>query len=121
MIAFGLCHVFYITAVVTYAPVGWLAWLLWVILGTVIAYLVVVRTGAPAILRRAAFGYALLLSSTAGVTTGLALQRPIFTGLALGGVLFLISDTFIAIDLYNKHRLPAISSLIWLTYGLRER
>lgn len=117
MIAFGLGHIFYIVAVVTYAPVGWIAWIVWLLIATLTVYFVIWRKALPPYLRHAVLGYALLLSSTAGFTSGLALQQPIFAGLAVGGALFLISDLLIAIDLYDKRPRPGMNTLIWLTYG----
>lgn len=117
MLAFGLGHIFYITAVVTYAPVGWIAWIVWLLLGGLLGYFVVMRNTQPPVIRRGALGYTLLLASTAGVATGLALQQPLFSGLAVGAALFLVSDLLIALDLFAKHKFPAMNTLIWLTYG----
>lgn len=117
MAAFGIGHILYIVAVVTYAPIGWLGWLLWLGIGALLAYLVILRGEQVTLLHRAALIYALLLASTAGVSTGLALQQPIFTGLAVGAALFLVSDLFIAVDLFKPGRFPFLNNLIWLTYG----
>lgn len=117
MIAFGIGHIFYITAVVTYAPVGWIAWIIWLLLGGLLGYLVVLRNAQPPVLRRGALGYTLLLASGAGVATGLALQQPLFSGLAVGAALFLLSDLLIALDLFANRKFPGINTFIWLTYG----
>lgn len=117
MAAFGIGHVLYIVAVVTYAPIGWIAWMLWLGIGALLLYFVILRGQKVTILHRAAVGYAGLLISTAGVATGLALQQPLFTGLAVGATLFLISDLFIAVDLFQPGRFPFLNNLIWITYG----
>jgi hypothetical protein len=115
--AFGLGHIAYIAAITGYAPVGWAALLAWFILGAVLYYAVVLRDGQRTTLSLAAFPYALLLAGTAGVATGLAIQQPIFTGLAIGAALFLISDLLIAAELFNGTRLPSHNDVVWLTYG----
>jgi hypothetical protein len=115
--AFGLGHIAYIAAITGYAPVGWAALLAWFILGAVLYYAVVLRDGQRTTLSLAAFPYALLLAGTAGVATGLAIQQPIFTGLAIGAALFLISDLLIAAELFNGTRLPLHNDIVWLTYG----
>jgi hypothetical protein len=117
MAAFGIGHILYIIAIVTYAPVGWIAWILWLGIGALLIYFVVLRGERVTLLHRAALVYALLLASTAGVATGLAFQRELFTGLAVGAALFLISDLFIAVDLFKPGRFPFLNHLIWLTYG----
>jgi hypothetical protein len=117
MAAFGIGHILYIVAIVTYAPVGWIAWILWLGIGALVAYFIVLRGERVTVLHRAALIYALLLASTAGVSTGLALQQPLFTGLAVGASLFLISDLLIAVDLFKPGRFPFLNNLVWITYG----
>ena len=68
-------------------------------------------------LHLAALPYALLLASTAGFATGLALQSALFIPLALGAGLFLISDLILATQLFNKAYFWLISDVVWLTYG----
>jgi hypothetical protein len=117
MAAFGIGHILYIVAIITYAPIGWMAWILWLGIGALLVYFIILRGEQVTILHRAALVYALLLASTAGVATGLALQHEIFTGLAIGAALFLLSDLFIAADLFKPGRFPFLNQLIWLTYG----
>ncbi len=59
----------------------------------------------------------LLLASTAGFATGLALQDSTFIPLAIGTALFLLSDLILAAQLFNKLHFPLIGDVIWLTYG----
>jgi hypothetical protein len=75
------------------------------------------RGHAPTLLHWAALPYALLLASTAGFATGLALQDSTFLLLALGAALFLLSDLILAAQLFNHLQFPLIGDVIWLTYG----
>jgi hypothetical protein len=68
-------------------------------------------------LHYAALPYALLLSSTAGFATGLALNSGLFIPLALGCALFLLSDLIIAARLFNGVYFRLIDDVVWLTYG----
>jgi hypothetical protein len=115
--AFGLGHIAYIAAITGYAPVGWAALVVWLLLGAALYYIVVLRGGQPSTLSMAALPYALLLAATAGVATGLAFQQPILTGLAIGAALFLLSDLLIAAELFTGRRLPSHTDIVWLTYG----
>ena len=51
------------------------------------------------------------------VITALALQAPGLWPLAVGGVLFLISDTILAARRLAGAAFPLVEDLIWLTYG----
>ena len=123
--AFGLGHVAYIIGLLQFgsqqhldAPAPrWGAWLVWLLVGLAGWYLIVLRGSKPTLLHRAALPYALLLASTAGVATGLAVQAPIFIPLAIGAALFLASDLILAAQLFNHLRFPLIGDVIWLTYG----
>ncbi len=123
--AFGLGHVAYISAILSFAnqqaftapaPL-WGAWFVWLLIGLIGWYLVVLRGKKLTVLRIAALPYALLLASTAGFATGLALQSPPFIPLAIGGALFLISDLILAAELFNNLKFPLIGDVVWLTYG----
>jgi len=123
--AFGLGHVAYIAAFLRLANVLGLtangprlaAWLAWLLIGAVGWYFVVFRGQQATALHWAALPYALLLASTAGLATGLALQARTFIPLALGGALFLTSDLILAAQLFNGLSFALIGSVIWLTYG----
>lgn len=122
---FGLGHIVYIIALLSFgnqfglaAPVPrWCALGVWLFIGLIGWYLVVFRGGKPTVLHMAALPYALLLASTAGLATGLALQSPVFITLAVGGGLFLLSDLILAAELFNDLRFPLIGDVVWLTYG----
>ncbi len=123
--AFGLGHVCYIVALLRFGNLNGLAaagprfgalagWLLIGVLGW---YVVVARGVRLTPLRWAALAYTLLLSGTAGVALGLALQAGAFLPAALGGALFLISDLVLAGQLFGELSFPLIGDVIWLTYG----
>ena len=95
----------------------WGAEAAWLLAGLIAWYLVVYRGGEPSALHFAALPYALLLASTAGFATGLALQSPAFVPLALGAALFLLSDLILASEVFNGRSFPLIGDVIWLTYG----
>ncbi len=95
------------------------AWSLWLLVGLAGWYWVIYRGRQPTLLHRVALPYALLLASTAGVAAGLALQSAAFVPLALGTVLFLVSDLILAARLFNGARTRGvdIDDIVWLTYG----
>ncbi|MDJ0757208.1 MAG: lysoplasmalogenase family protein [Ardenticatenaceae bacterium] len=123
MAAFGAGHIAYIAAGLVLGvgvPIGGrlIAWVIWLFLGGIGWYAAVWRPAQePGVLHRAALPYALLLASTAGIGSGLALNRPAFWLFAIGGALFLISDLLIALDLFNDIQFSQMGDWVWLTYG----
>ena len=125
MAAFGLGHVAYIAAVLGFGNAHGMAaagprvgaWLAWLLVGAAAWYFVVFRGQRPTVLHWAALPYALLLASTTGLATGLALQQPAFVSLAIGAALFLASDLTLAAQLFAGRRFPLIDDVVWLTYG----
>jgi hypothetical protein len=122
IMAFGIGHIFYISAILTFGNqhglgVRWGALAGWLLVGLVGWYLVVFRGQEVTMLHWAALPYALLLASTAGFATGLALQSSHFVPLALGAALFLLSDLILAGELFSGLKFPLIGDVIWLTYG----
>jgi hypothetical protein len=123
--AFGLGHIAYIIGLLQFAHQQgldapgprWGAWLVWLLIGVAGWYLIVFRGSKATLLHRAALPYALLLASTAGVATGLAVQAPAFIPLAIGAALFFVSDLILAAQLFNHRHFPLIGDVIWLTYG----
>jgi len=126
--AFGLGHVAYIAACLLFgsqhgldAPgPRWGAWVAWLLVGVVGWYVVIFRGQPPTMptpLHWAALPYALLLASTAGFATGLALQAPAFLSLAIGAGLFLLSDLILAARLFSNFHFFLINDVVWLTYG----
>lgn len=123
--AFGLGHVAYIIAILTLAAAfglddpgaRWGALAVWLLIGAAGWYRVVFRGQTRSLLHYAALPYALLLASTAGFATGLALQEPLFIPLAAGAALFLLSDLLLAAQLFNKLHFRSIGDVVWFLYG----
>ncbi|MCP4362462.1 MAG: lysoplasmalogenase [Chloroflexi bacterium] len=125
IISFGIGHIFYIVGILRFAnqtglddPARrWGALAMWLVIAAVAWYLVVFRGQEATVLHWAALPYALLLASTTGFATGLALQSSLFVGLAVGAALFLFSDLVLAGELFSGLKFRLIGDLIWLTYG----
>lgn len=123
--AFGAGHVLYIIGLIWYsgatglnAPAArWGGLVIWQLIGVTGWYVMVFRGQQAGLLHYAALPYALLLAGTAGMATGLALQQPAFTGMALGAALFLLSDLILAGELFSGLRFRLIGDFVWLTYG----
>jgi len=123
--AFGLGHIAYLVALVSFANAHdlnapgprWAALAVWLLIGAAGWYFVVSRGQKATVLHWAALPYALLLASLAGVATGLALQSALFLPLAVGAALFLLSDLILAGELFAGLFFPLIGDVIWLTYG----
>jgi hypothetical protein len=123
--AFGLGHVAYIAAIIGFGDAHDLAqpgprigaWLVWLAIGAGAWYVMVFRGQQPTVFHWVALPYALLLASTAGFATGLALQHPAFLPLAVGAALFLLSDLLIAARQFANRRFRRMDDVVWLTYG----
>jgi hypothetical protein len=123
--AFAVGHIFYIIAIwqlgnalgstAVSSRVG--ALVVWWLVGALGWYFVVFRGSEASTLQWIVLPYALLLATTAGAATGLALQEPAFWPLAIGAALFLFSDTLIGGNWFNYLEFRWIHDLIWLTYG----
>lgn len=123
--AFGVGHVFYILGILRFSQATglnaggarWGALAVWLLIGLLGWYFVVYRGQQATALHWAALPYALLLASTAGFASGLALQSGLFIPLAVGAGLFLLSDLILAAELFNGLKFRSIGDVIWLTYG----
>jgi hypothetical protein len=123
--AFGAGHIAYVSGFLVYAvqsgavarPAFWVAWVAWLAAGAAGWYIAVYRGQRPTVLHWAALPYALLLASTAGVATGIAIVAGGFVGLSLGTALFLLSDLILAANLFNGTFFRLIHDVVWLTYG----
>jgi len=133
MLTFGAGHVLYMRAFVERARVlalraGRARWtalgMAWAL--ALVGWWALVR-GAPASedavgahegasLQYGALVYSLLLSSMSGLAGSLAAQDRRYAPLALGGVLFLLSDLILAGELFGKARFPGVGDVVWLTY-----
>lgn len=123
--SFGLGHVVYIGGMSALAARAgldaptprWAALIAWLCVGLVGWYVVIFRGQEHTPLHWAVLPYALLLSGTAGVAAGLALQDAAFVPLAVGAGLFLLSDLILAAQLFTGARFPLIQDAVWLSYG----
>ncbi len=123
--AFGIGHILYIAALVGFgnlaglddAGARWGSVAVWWLLGLAGWWLIVYRGQEATPLHWAALPYGLLLASTTGFATGLAVQDPSFIPLALGAALFLLSDQILAGELFSGLHFRYIGDVIWLTYG----
>ncbi|MBK8026484.1 MAG: hypothetical protein IPK19_35130 [Chloroflexi bacterium] len=128
MASFGLGHIAYSLGILRFgndnrltrhrlpALMGW--WLFGLASWLKIVWLPSSRREAShTVMDAAALPYALLLATTAGAATGLALNQRRFSGLASGGVLFLLSDLILAGSIFSKWVFAGISDLIWLLYS----
>jgi uncharacterized membrane protein YhhN len=90
----------------------------WEAFGAVAWFFVVYRgtNSAAHVLVWPALPYSLLLATTAGVATYLALEDRRFASLAAGAVLFLVSDLILAFRLFHGE-FPMAPHAVWLTYG----
>jgi hypothetical protein len=126
MASFGLGHIAYVAGILAFSHrhgldvpgPRWGAWIAWLLFGLAGWYVVAGRCQRPrTALRWAALPYSLLLASTAGLASGLALQAPTFFTLAAGGALFLLSDLILAARLFGNAYFPLLDDVVWLTYG----
>ncbi len=122
--SFGLGHIAYIAGCVWLArragltaraplAIGILGWQIFALIGW---YYVAYLGEDNRELLGPALVYTMLLAGTAGITSGLALQRAPLFPLALGGALFLISDLILAFGMFGqavRHGAEAV----WLTYS----
>jgi hypothetical protein len=125
--SFGVGHIAYIIAFISFGnernsfsgneSVRWIAVFVWWLIALAGWYIVVFRGQKHTFLHYAALPYALLLASTAGLATGLALHDSAFTPLAIGTALFLLSDLILAAQLFNGLHFKMIGDVVWLTYG----
>lgn len=121
--SFGIGHVFYVIGFLgtanllglTLSPLPVVVW--WVI-GAVGWWIAVWRGAVERTpMHSAALPYALLLSSTAGFATSMAVADARFVPLAVGAALFLLSDLLLAARLFRNVFFPLIDDVVWLTYG----
>jgi uncharacterized membrane protein YhhN len=123
--AFGVGHLLYCAAFLSFAAAARLtapwaivaALAVWLGIGVAGWYYAVWRDNEHGLLHRVALAYALLLATTAGLASALALQRPSLAPLAAGGALFLLSDLLLAAGLFRSGGKRASDYLIWGTYG----
>ena len=124
MAAFGVAHVLYILGYVragTALGLGdGLAWGIGVGVGLLLAvvlwWALIRAPDADPILGYGALGYALLLGGMAGAATALAVQRPRFAVLAVGALLFLVSDAILGNRLFRHNDRFLVGDVVWVLY-----
>lgn len=128
MLAFGLGHVYYIVALagVTLALGLWDADLhlpVWALLALASVGLwcgFVQKPRGDRTLNLAALGYGLLLASMNAFAISLAIHEARFAPLAVGAVLFLLSDLVLGNWSIRGHAWKGVNDLVWLTYNLGQ-
>jgi len=122
--AFGVAHVLYISGYLrlggvlglqdSRARAVGLAVLL--VLAVVLWWALIRSPQTDAVLNYGSLVYAMLIAVMAGLAVSLALQQPRFAPLALGAVLFLISDVFLGHRLFQGGKFLLVGDLVWMTY-----
>ncbi len=122
--AFGIGHLCYISAMYSvisepffHVQFKFLPLFFWLLAGGICWYFVVFLNQKRRILHWLALPYCLLLSSTTGLAFGLAFQNDAFVFLAVGAILFLLSDFILAWKIFHDTPIPLIHDWVWLTYG----
>ena len=90
-----------------------LAWQLFALLGWAA---VALTSSEEVALRVPTLLYTLLVAATPGFATALAVQRPTYRWMALGGAMFLASDILLAWQIFHGS-FPGIDELTWINYG----
>lgn len=122
--AFGVAHVLYISG---YLRLGGVLGLqssgaravglaVLLVLAVALWWTLIRSPKTPAVLNYGSLGYALLLAAMAGLAVSLALQEPRFVPLALGALLFLVSDVFLGHRLFQGGKFLLMGDLVWMTY-----
>ena len=123
--SFGVGHIVYIFGLIqasnqfnfTDRLIQGISLITWLILALILWYVIVFRASEKSLLHKASLPYAILLATTAGLATGLALQSSAFILTAIGAGLFLLSDLILATELFNGAKWKYIGDVVWLTYG----
>lgn len=122
--AFGLAHVLYISGYLRLGSVLGLqdsraraiGLAVLLLLAVVLWWTLIRSSQTDAALNYGSLGYALLLAAMAGLAVSLALQEPRFVLLAVGALLFLISDVFLGHRLFQGGTFLLVGDLVWMTY-----
>lgn len=125
MASFGLGHIAYIlgclrlNGVIESDPIGthlvFVA--VWLLIGFLGWFIVVFWKARRSVLHMAALPYSLLLSTTTGAATALAVSVLGLAPLAVGAALFLFSDLLLAAQLFRGLHFRQIGDVVWLLYG----
>ncbi len=128
ILAFGAGHIFYILAFRQAAGVlglssgsVWLwSWVIYLAAAALLWLLLVREPGRGPVLNYGTLGYSLLLAAMAGAAAALALQNRAFAPLAVGGLLFIVSDLILGSELMRRTHFASIGDVIWTTYTVAQ-
>jgi hypothetical protein len=124
IVFYGLGHLAYVVACVAIrrnevlagGRRWWLPILAWQVLALFGWAAVALTSSEEVTLRVPTLLYTLLVAATPGFATALAVQRPIYRWMALGGSMFLASDILLAWQVFHGS-FPGIDELTWINYG----
>jgi len=125
---FGTAHVVYIMGYVRLAAgVGLRSWALpaaavlgYYVLGVPLWWRLVRSPDQPAVATWGSLAYSLVLATMAGMAAGVALQETSFLPLALGSLLFVVSDLLLGHRLFQGGHFVSLGDSIWATYILGQ-
>ena len=128
ILAFGAGHVFYIAAFrqaalelsLNSGPVWLWSWVLFLAAAALLWLLLVREPARGPVLNYGTLGYSLLLAAMAGAAAALAVQNAGFVPLAVGGLLFMVSDLILGSELMRRTHFPFIGDVIWTTYTVAQ-
>ena len=124
MVAFSATHVLYIIAyALAGRALGMGRWSIWaatvaaeVVLAAVLWRALISSPTSSPVLNYGALVYALLLGAMSGSATSLALHHPRFTILAVGALLFLVSDAILGNHLLRNSKWFLVGDAVWALY-----
>ena len=88
----------------------------WMVIAAVLWLLLVYPSESHSAARWPCLPYCLLLATTTGVMTAMSLLDRRFAFMAVGAMLFLASDGFLAIKLFQNNAYH-LGDACWITYG----
>jgi uncharacterized membrane protein YhhN len=91
----------------------------WMVIAAVLWLLLVYPSEAHSVARWPCLPYCLLLATTTGVMTAISLLDRRFALMAVGAMLFLASDGFLAIGLFQNNAYH-LGNACWITYGIGQ-
>lgn len=86
----------------------------------VVVWVILIRSPKLGAIQYAALIYGLFLATVAGGAVGLALQSPRFVPLAIGTLVFMLSDLLIGAQLFAQKHFRYLGDVIWVTYILAQ-
>jgi hypothetical protein len=99
----------------------WLWSLVIYLAAAVLLWVLLIREpGRGPVLNYGTLGYSLLLTAMGGAAMALALQDASFIPLAVGGLLFIVSDLILGSELMRRTHFPSIGDVIWTTYTVAQ-